>query len=1197
MSGIGYIILLAGFIMAAAALQKISALNAKLEALQQRVRELASELLQLRPPAERKVEETKQPWPFEEKKPDVPEVVPKRFQEPEEVKVTAPVLPQGNWNRASKSVKVMAAGKAAPKTVSPIVAVPEIALAKEESAAKPFTAPPPVPPVPPKSPQQKRDMEQALASRWFVWIGGIALAIGGLLFVKYAYDNGYISPTLQIILALVLAAVLIFMGDRALRSTKPGGEPDYVPAALSAGGLVTAFASIYAAYALYELVPPLAAFVGLALVGIGALALSLRQGPMIAALGLVGSYATPTIISSPNPSAWGFFPYLLIIMVASFAVLRKRPWMWLGFATVAGSAIWALLWLSGAYTAGDIMPVGLFALSFGTIAVLGISARAILNNDAGSLLHPQLMNDQLQVGAVGIVAASFVLAALVFKSSHDGLVLTLFFVAMAAACALSWFKRGDTEAVAAAALLSFIVLMGWREAAFHEWAMDENGLWSTVLLGKAPQYLRWMLFASIAFTAFGILGYLKKTPALVWSVTAAGAAVLFTTGAWARVDALRPDHLWALLAVAFAIVLLAAVWKRQAAEDDSAPGTLCLGAALLMLFAADRWFDAVWLSLAIAVLALVYAGLTKLLNVCWLGPISAAFGTLTTLRLFAARELWTDDRTLPLGEHWPLYGYGVPIILFIIASRWLKAAKHDKWAVSLEAVSLGLAISLVSLEVRVLIGGGVTAPHPQLLEMSTHILTWLGAAYGLFYRQRVYSSFVANWGACILLGVSIVAIVAGPLLALNPLFGTDPLEGGRIFNALLMAYLAPAGLLLLIARRMGQINLEKWRPHVETFAAFLFTTFVSLEIKRLYAGPTLFVEPRDEIESALHILAWLGLAAGMVYRGNFLSPLAALWSGRALLAFSLFGIVAGSLLAYNPTLTYEPIHGNAVFNSLLLTYLVPAGLLWFIARKLEPLNLINFKPYLEIAAVALFTVFVSFEFKRLYNGPIISGYPSDEVESAIHILVWFVLALGVLASQNMFTSFAKLWSSRGLVAMSVLAIVLTSLFAFNPVVSGMPLHGNVIFNSLLLSYIAPIGFMALVARRIDELNWRSLLPAFGGLTLVLALTYVTLETKRIFQGPVMVPHSLSTAESYAYSAVWLASAFALFVTGIKLAKQYIRYAGLGVMVLVVLKVFLWDMSGLDGIYRILSFMGLGLCLIGMGWIYTKFVQKPPSEQI
>ena len=107
---------------------------------------------------------------------------------------------------------------------------------------------------------------------------------------------------------------------------------------------------------------------------------------------------------------------------------------------------------------------------------------------------------------------------------------------------------------------------------------------------------------------------------------------------------------------------------------------------------------------------------------------------------------------------------------------------------------------------------------------------------------------------------------------------------------------------------------------------------------------------------------------------------------------------------------------------------------------------------------------------------------------------------------------------------------------------------------------------------------------------MLALAYVTLETKRVFQGPVMVAWSLSIAESYAYSAVWLGFALALFAAGIKLARQYIRYAGLGVMILVVLKVFLWDLSSHEGLYLIASFIGLGLCLVGIGWLYQQFVQ-------
>jgi uncharacterized membrane protein len=49
------------------------------------------------------------------------------------------------------------------------------------------------------------------------------------------------------------------------------------------------------------------------------------------------------------------------------------------------------------------------------------------------------------------------------------------------------------------------------------------------------------------------------------------------------------------------------------------------------------------------------------------------------------------------------------------------------------------------------------------------------------------------------------------------------------------------------------------------------------------------------------------------------------------------------------------------------------------------------------------------------------------------------------------------------------------------------------------------------------------------------------------------------------------------------------------MVLVVLKVFLWDMSSLEGLYRIASFIGLGLCLVGIGWLYQRFVQPRKFE--
>ena len=54
---------------------------------------------------------------------------------------------------------------------------------------------------------------------------------------------------------------------------------------------------------------------------------------------------------------------------------------------------------------------------------------------------------------------------------------------------------------------------------------------------------------------------------------------------------------------------------------------------------------------------------------------------------------------------------------------------------------------------------------------------------------------------------------------------------------------------------------------------------------------------------------------------------------------------------------------------------------------------------------------------------------------------------------------------------------------------------------------------------------------------------------------------------------------------------------MAVLVVAVVKVFLYDASDLTGLYRVASFLGLGLTLIGIGYIYRHFVSEPaPLEE-
>jgi uncharacterized membrane protein len=97
---------------------------------------------------------------------------------------------------------------------------------------------------------------------------------------------------------------------------------------------------------------------------------------------------------------------------------------------------------------------------------------------------------------------------------------------------------------------------------------------------------------------------------------------------------------------------------------------------------------------------------------------------------------------------------------------------------------------------------------------------------------------------------------------------------------------------------------------------------------------------------------------------------------------------------------------------------------------------------------------------------------------------------------------------------------------------------------------------------------------------------------RFYHGPVLTAGATSDVEQYTYSAVWLAFGVALLAAGIWLRSRPVRFGSAAVTILTVLKVFLVDMSDLTGIYQALSFIGLGIVLLGIGWFYQRLLFRP-----
>ena len=206
--------------------------------------------------------------------------------------------------------------------------------------------------VAPKTP----DIETALGTRWAVWVGGLALALGGLFLIRYSIEAGIFGPGVRLTMAGLLGLVLVGGGEFIRRTgfkvPVEGAAGAYVPGILTAAGAFTLFGTVYAAHGIYGFIGPAFAFLLLGVIGVGTIAAALVHGQALAGVGLLGSMVTPVLVSSQSPNAWALFGYLAIVLVANTAIARLRDWTFLAAAGFVGAGLWTLVYLSEAPVAG-----------------------------------------------------------------------------------------------------------------------------------------------------------------------------------------------------------------------------------------------------------------------------------------------------------------------------------------------------------------------------------------------------------------------------------------------------------------------------------------------------------------------------------------------------------------------------------------------------------------------------------------------------------------------------------------------------------------------------------------------------------------------------------------------------------------------------------------------------------------------------
>jgi uncharacterized membrane protein len=241
---------------------------------------------------------------------------------------------------------------------------------------------------------------------------------------------------------------------------------------------------------------------------------------------------------------------------------------------------------------------------------------------------------------------------------------------------------------------------------------------------------------------------------------------------------------------------------------------------------------------------------------------------------------------------------------------------------------------------------------------------------------------------------------------------------------------------------------------------------------------------------------------------------------------------------------------------------------------------------------------VFFEIRHALNGGNILARRTDHLEMGLIATASLAFAIVLVRVRGLFGERLSAVASLIFKAASFAVVLFGLVLIHNPWLSGEAILGGAVFNSLLPSYLLPAGLAALLAYYEAPRRSPVHVRATAALALLLQLLYVALEIRRLFQGPI-VSADLPTgqAEQWSYSVALLVLGIAILALGFVRNSRFLRLGSAAYIGLAVLKVFIFDLSNLEGVTRALSFIGLGLVLVGIALAYQKLLARrlpPPA---
>jgi uncharacterized membrane protein len=509
-------------------------------------------------------------------------------------------------------------------------------------------------------------------------------------------------------------------------------------------------------------------------------------------------------------------------------------------------------------------------------------------------------------------------------------------------------------------------------------------------------------------------------------------------------------------------------------------------------------------------------------------------------------------------------GWGVGIALLIALTRWAPTQQPLLAIVAVLTVGLAAAWTVPAMPHDAVMPWLVRGPllAPALVSYVTPVAAY-AALFGI-------GGFVLLWRTSQPgLWASVSAAVPVALLALLYARLSD------LHQSLPWASLGIAlAILALIAAERG----SRHRPRLDApVAAYAAAVTAAVALSATMALHTAWLTVALSLE--LPALAW-------IHRRTRAAD--ADLPGLRVLA-AIIAAVLTIRLIFNPAIADYGGAMPILINWLAYGYGVPALACWVAARWFgrDPAHW-WVEPMLQTAALAFATALMTLELWHIASGGGVlfaAGQPLRQTAATGN--GWLLLSLFLLWLERKGTNLVRACGWRAIGGIGLGWTVLVTLLATNPYWNGFDVGAMPILNLVLFAYGIPALVLGVGANELARQRHRLPARIVSASSALLAIATILLEIRQAFHGSRLDLGGVAQAETYSYSAGLLLVSLALLAGGLRWPKSDLRQAGFALLALTLGKAFLVDMDDLTGLWRAASFLGLGLCLIGIGYAYQK----------